>query len=94
MQAYGSAVIRKAVVPDDPETIAREIRGMKSAGCSLIVARAQGPGAQKASAGLALILEARTGIRRMGRADRATGRSPLQGNEAFMGGENGCPPLP
>ena len=37
-EAYGSAVIRKAVVPDDPERIAGEIRGMKAAGCDLIVA--------------------------------------------------------
>jgi molybdenum cofactor synthesis domain-containing protein len=38
VRAYGSAVIRRAVVPDDPERIAREIRGMKAAGCNLIVA--------------------------------------------------------
>ena len=38
VEAYGSDVIRKAVVPDDPERIAREIRGMKAAGCNLIVA--------------------------------------------------------
>jgi molybdenum cofactor synthesis domain-containing protein len=38
VQAYGSTVIRKAVVPDDPERIATEVQRMKSAGCNLIVA--------------------------------------------------------
>jgi molybdenum cofactor synthesis domain-containing protein len=38
VQAYGSTVVRKTIVPDDPERIAREIRRMKAAGCGLIVA--------------------------------------------------------
>ncbi|HEX7371371.1 MAG TPA: hypothetical protein VF372_01035 [Thermodesulfobacteriota bacterium] len=50
------------------------------------MARGQGPSAQKASAGLALFLEALTSFRRMRRADRATGRSPLQGENTFIGG--------
>jgi hypothetical protein len=49
------------------------------------VARAQRPGAQKASAGLAPILEVPTGVRRGRRADRATGRSPLPGKETSTG---------
>jgi len=55
------------------------------------MARGQGPSGQKASAGLALSLEASTGFRRMRRADRATGRSPLQGEDPFFGGSNGWP---
>ena len=36
-ESLGGKVIRKAVVPDDPVIIAREIRAMKSAGCQVIV---------------------------------------------------------
>jgi len=46
---------------------------------------------QKASAGLALSLEASTGFRRIGRADRATGRSSLPGENSFIEGSNGWP---
>ena len=49
------------------------------------MARAQGRGDQKASAGLTLILEAQTGFRRMRRADRATGRAGLQEKENSTG---------
>ncbi|HEX7372486.1 MAG TPA: hypothetical protein VF372_06670 [Thermodesulfobacteriota bacterium] len=50
------------------------------------MARGQGACAQKASAGLALFLEVLTGFRRMRRADLATGRSPIQGENTFIGG--------
>jgi hypothetical protein len=53
------------------------------------VTRGQGASAQKASAGLALFLEALTGFRRMRRADRATGRSPLPEENPFIGDSNG-----
>jgi len=53
---------------------------------SNLVARGQGPSGQKASAGLALSLEASTDFRKMRRADRATARSPLQGEYTFIGG--------
>jgi len=36
-ESLGGKVTRKAVVPDDPDIIAREIRTMKSAGCQVIV---------------------------------------------------------
>jgi hypothetical protein len=55
------------------------------------VARGQGASAQKASAGLALFLEASTDFRKMRRADRATRRTPLQGENPFIGGSNGWP---
>ncbi|HEX7372261.1 MAG TPA: hypothetical protein VF372_05530 [Thermodesulfobacteriota bacterium] len=50
------------------------------------MARGQGASAEKASAGLALFLEALSGFRRTRRADRATGRSPLplQGENTFI----------
>jgi len=38
VEALGSRVVRKAVVPDDALRIAEEIRQMKSAGCQVIVA--------------------------------------------------------
>jgi len=57
-----------------------------------VVARGQGASGQKASAGWALILEAPTGFRRMGRADhRATGRSRLPGENAFIEGSESWP---
>ena len=37
VEALGSKVIRKKIVPDDPLRIAEEIRRMKSAGCQVIV---------------------------------------------------------
>jgi molybdenum cofactor synthesis domain-containing protein len=37
VEAVGSRVIRKAVVPDEPAAIAEKIREMKSAGCQIIV---------------------------------------------------------
>jgi hypothetical protein len=49
------------------------------------VAPPRRPGAQKASAGLAPILEAPIGFLRMMRADRASGRSPLQEKETSTG---------
>jgi hypothetical protein len=55
------------------------------------VARGQGASGQKASAGWAPILRAPTGFRRIRRADRATGRSPLPGENPFIGGSNGGP---
>jgi molybdenum cofactor synthesis domain-containing protein len=38
VEALGSRVVSKAVVPDDPWQIAEKIRQMKSAGCQVIVA--------------------------------------------------------
>ncbi len=38
VKAFGSRVVRKITVPDDPFRIAKEIRRMKKAGCHLIVA--------------------------------------------------------
>ena len=38
VKAFGSKVVRKVTVPDDPLRIAEEIRRMKGAGCQLIVA--------------------------------------------------------
>ena len=37
-ESLGAKVIRKVLVPDDPQRIAQEIRKMKSAGCQVIVA--------------------------------------------------------
>jgi len=50
------------------------------------VARGQGASAQKASAGWALFLEVLTSFRRMRRADRGTGQSPLLGENTLIGG--------
>jgi hypothetical protein len=63
-------------------------------GDACIVARGQGASAQKASAGLALFLEALTGFRKMRRADRAAGRSPLREENTFIGDSNGWPARP
>lgn len=38
VEAFGSKVVRMAVVPDDVQRLAEEIRKMKEAGCQLIVA--------------------------------------------------------
>jgi len=51
-----------------------------------VVARGQGPSGQKASAGRVLFQEAWIGLRRLGRADRATGRSPLPAENTFHQG--------
>jgi hypothetical protein len=56
-----------------------------------VVARGQGASGQKASAGWAPILRAPTGFRRIRRADRATGRSPLPGENPFIRGSNAWP---
>jgi hypothetical protein len=55
------------------------------------VARGQGASGQKASAGLALLREARTGFRRRRRAEGATGRSPPLEENTFLGGLDGWP---
>jgi hypothetical protein len=55
------------------------------------VARGQGASGQKASVGLVLSLEASTGFRRMRRADRATGRSPLPRENPSIGCSNSWP---
>ncbi|KPK87478.1 MAG: hypothetical protein AMJ94_16875 [Deltaproteobacteria bacterium SM23_61] len=53
--------------------------------------RGQGASGQKASAGRALFLKALAGFRSLRRADRATGRLPLPGENLFIGGSEGWP---
>jgi len=61
---------------------------------SKLVARKQGRCAEKASAGKEFQPETPPRFRRMRRADRATGRAPLQRNHPVLEKRTACPPDP